>query len=149
MAATYELGMNAVAYYEESTTGLANLDPLTNVKDVTVNLEAAEADITTRANSGWRATAASLRDASVDFETVFKPTDAGFDALNTAFLTGEPIEMAFLTGATGVADSAGPYGDWVVTNFSRSEPLEEAITVQVSVKMAEFKEWITDGVEAS
>jgi len=37
-----------------------------NVRDVTLTLEAGEADITTRANSGWRATAPTLRECTAE-----------------------------------------------------------------------------------
>jgi hypothetical protein len=36
----------------------------TNVRDVTLNLETGEADVTTRANSGWKQTFATLKDGS-------------------------------------------------------------------------------------
>ena len=111
--ADFVLGMNGKAYYENAATGLANLDVLSNVRDVTLNLSAGEADITTRANAGWRATAATLRECTAEFEMVWKDSDTGFDALKTAWLTGATIEMAFLTGVKGIAgtNSEGPYGD--------------------------------------
>jgi hypothetical protein len=40
---------------------------ITNVKDLTVSLEKAEADASTRANNGWRATVGTLKDASIEF----------------------------------------------------------------------------------
>jgi len=35
-----------------------------------------EADITTRGNSGWRATAPTLRECTVEFQMVWRPGDA-------------------------------------------------------------------------
>jgi hypothetical protein len=49
-----------------------------NIKDVTVTMEAGEADIATRGNSGWRATAPTLRECTCEFEMVWRPGDAGF-----------------------------------------------------------------------
>jgi len=40
---------------------------ITNVKDLTVSLEKAEADASTRANNGWRDTVGTLKDASLQF----------------------------------------------------------------------------------
>jgi hypothetical protein len=151
--ADYRLGMNAKAYFENAATGLVNLDELPNVKDVTLTMEAADADITTRANSGWRARVAALREGSAEFEMVWKDTDTGFDALQDAFLNGTVLEMAFLTGAkssdgvTPVVGSDGLYGEWSVTSFPVNQPLEEAITVPVTVMLTTFKEWITDGLQ--
>ena len=71
MPQTYVLGMNAGLYQgtaeETDPTLMTEVD---NVRDVTLTLEAGEADITTRGNSGWRATAPTLRECSVEFQMV-------------------------------------------------------------------------------
>jgi hypothetical protein len=54
--ATFILGMNAKIYQGAAGAALGALTEMGNVRDVTLTLEAGEADITTRANSGWRAT---------------------------------------------------------------------------------------------
>jgi len=151
--ANFRLGMNAKAYFENAATGLQQLDELGEVRDVNLNLEAGEADITTRANGGWRGTAATLRECSAEFEMVYKHDDVGYQKLRTAYLTGGEVEMAFLTGprsADGIAaevGSEGPMGVWCVTNFSRSEPLEEGVVISATCKLATFSEWIIDGLE--
>ena len=61
MSQTFLLGMNAKIYQGAAGTELATLTEMGNVKDVTLNLEAGEADVTTRANQGWRATAPRSR----------------------------------------------------------------------------------------
>ncbi len=48
-----------------------------NAMDVTLNLRNG-GDVTTRGNNGWKATAATLKEGSVEFEMPWKPTDAGF-----------------------------------------------------------------------
>ncbi|MBK9126275.1 MAG: hypothetical protein IPM13_00525 [Phycisphaerales bacterium] len=73
---SFILGMDAKLYY--GTAGAAATTLMGNVRNVTLNLEAGEADVTTRANSGWRATAPTLRECSVEFEMVWDPDDAGF-----------------------------------------------------------------------
>ena len=40
---------------------------ITNVKDLTVSLDKAEAEASTRANNGWRATVGTLNYASIEF----------------------------------------------------------------------------------
>lgn len=144
----YVLGMNAKLFAAAAGTALASCVEVDNVKDVSLSLEAGEADVTTRANSGWRAVAATLREASVDFEMVWKANDTtGFDLFQTAYLTGLNVSMAVLSGDLSTSGSDGPYGDWSVTNFSRSEPLEGAITASVACKMAAWDAWISDGAE--
>ncbi len=143
------LGMNAKIYYGFAAADIGDLEELTNAKDVTVNLERAEADITTRANSGWRATVSTLRDASVDFEMVWKPGDGGFDAIKDAYLdaygVGEDegtIELAILDGDKDIVGSQGLKATFSITSFSRSEPLEEALMVSVTAKLTTFGEWL-------
>ena len=138
----FVLGMNAKIYQGTAAAAIGSLAELTNVKDVTLNLEAGEADVTTRANSGWRGTAASLRQASVDFDMVWKPGDTGFDAIKDAFLASTTIELAILDGSSVVSGNQGLKGTFGITSFSRSEPLEEAISVSVSAKLITFDQWL-------
>ena len=83
--ADFVLGMNAKIYQGAAGAPIGSLTEMSNVKDVTLTLEAGEADITTRANSGWRATAATLRECNLEFEMLWKTGDAGFEAIKTAF----------------------------------------------------------------
>jgi hypothetical protein len=137
MSTTFVLGMNAKLYY--GTPGGSATFELSNVKDVTLNLEAGEADVTTRANQGWRATTPTLRECTVEFAMVWDPADAGFTAIKTAFLNSELIAFRILDKENG----QGPNGDFAITSFSRNEALEEAITVNVTAKLAVFRLWDT------
>jgi|GEM_PF-202648 len=142
MSDTFLIGMNAKAFYGAESAALSALTELTNVKDVSLSLESGEADVTTRANSGWRATASTLRECNAEFEMLWKPGDAGFQALKDAFLGGTNVRMAFLTGAMAGEDSEGPVGDFSITKFSRNEPLEEGVTVPVTAKLAVWDKWL-------
>ena len=134
--AEYVLGMNAKLYY--GVAGGTASSEMGNVRDVTLTLEAGEADVTTRANLGWRATAPTLRECTVDFEMIWDPDDAGFTAIKNAFLSAGLIALRILDKSGG----QGPEGDFAITSFSRSEALEEAVTVSVSAKMAVFSGWV-------
>ena len=101
------------------------------MKDVTLSLETGEADITTRANAGWRATVGTLKEASVEFEMVWDTADAGFTAIKDAFFNNAVIGLQVLDGDAG----EGLEADFSITNFSRSEQLEEALTVSVTAKV--------------
>lgn len=126
------LGWEGVLNYKVDGQGGAGAwVELTNVKNVTLNLEAGEADVTTRANNGWRATVPTLKDGTVEFEMVWDEADTGFTEIKDAFLGNEMIGLQVLTGATG----QGLQGDFAVTNFSRNEDLEEAMTVSVTMKL--------------
>jgi len=130
-----KLGMEATLnYMEGGQSGGGSWNELANTKDVTLNLEAGEADVTTRANNGWRAIVATLKEASVEFEMVWDTGDAGFAAIKDAYLNNDIIGLQILDGD----DSGGGEGlqaDFMITSFSRSEALEEAIMVSVTAKV--------------
>ena len=65
---TIKLGMEAKLYRNTGTYALPTWVEMINVKDLTLNLEAGEADVTTRGNAGWKATIAALKDGSIEFE---------------------------------------------------------------------------------
>ncbi|GJQ28367.1 MAG: hypothetical protein HBSAPP03_02510 [Phycisphaerae bacterium] len=127
-----KLGMEAVLKHKVGgQAGGGSWTALGNVKDVTLNLETGEADVTTRANAGWRATVGTLKEASVEFEMVWDTADAGFTAIKNAFFNNAVIGLQVLDGTSG----QGLQADFSIINFSRSEALEEAITVSVTAKV--------------
>ena len=145
---TFVLGMDAKLYQGTAGAALTECTEVTNVRDLTVTLESGEADVTTRANSGWRATAATLKECTAEFEMLWNSSDSNFQAIRDAYLNNTNLRLAALTGERGASGSEGPFGDFSITGFSRNEPLEEGITVSVTAKLASFDEWIEDGVES-
>lgn len=147
-----KLGMNAKLYFAAAVftaadaaavTG-ASLTVMSNVTDVTLNLETGEANATTRANNGWEATLSTLKNGSVEFEMIWEPADAGFAAVLAAWLASTPIGLVILDGPTGTAGNQGPAGNFSVTNFTRTEPLKEAIKAKVTLKPASQMQWFVD-----
>ncbi len=140
--ATFYLGMNAKIYQGAAGADIATITEMSNVKDVTLTLEAGEADLTTRGSQGWREIVATLRECSSEFEMLWKPSDAGFTAIKTAFITGGQVRLAILTDAKDASGSEGMVGDFSITGFTRNESLEEGVTVSVTVKLSVFSEWL-------
>lgn len=128
------LGLEAKIYRNTGTYAVPVWEEITNAKDVTINLETGEADVTTRANNGWRATKATLKDGSVEFESLWNSEDEGFAALKKAYFKREDVEIAAMDGPIDEAGSEGLRATMSVTNFTRGEPLEEAITANVTLK---------------
>ncbi len=129
------LGMQAKLYFKVG--GVAAAGPwveLANTKDVTLNLQTGEADVTTRGNAGWRATIATLKEGSIEFEMIWDTTDPGFVAIKNAFFGSTLIGLAAMDGPIATAGTQGLEADCTITNFSRKEPLEEAIAVSVTAK---------------
>jgi hypothetical protein len=136
------LGMQAKLYH--GAAGATATTELANVKDVTLNLETGESDVTTRASNGWRATIATLKNGSVEFTLIWDTEDAGFTAIKNAYFNNTAIALAVLDGEGG----SGLDADFSVTNFTRNEPLEEAITVNVTVKptyVSRAPTWVDGG----
>ncbi len=146
------LGLNAKLYYlssgERATWGTAdadnihegaapaNLVEMGNARDVTLNLEQGEADVTTRANNGWEATEPTLKKGSIEFEMIYDPADQGFTKVLAAWLSRTPIAMAALDGSKDVAGTMGMWADFKVISFTKSEALQEGQAVSVTVKPA-------------
>jgi len=150
MGDNFTLGKDCKLYFsttlldgDANTPDSLSWTEIDNAKDVTTNLETGEADITTRANNGWRATAATLKDGSIEFEMLWKPGGAAFDALQAAWEAAGEIAIAALDGEESAVGSQGLASNMTVTNFTRSEPLEEAVTVSVTIKPSSHTEWWT------
>ncbi len=131
-----KLGMSAKLYFKTGGVAAAGAwTELTNVKDVTLSLETGEADVTTRANAGWKATVATLKEGSVEWEMIWNTGDSGFSAVKTAFFSNAAIGLAIMDGDVTASGSQGLQADFSITQFSREEPLEEAIKVKVQAKV--------------
>lgn len=132
------IGLNAKLYF--GTAGSTASTELTNVKDVTLNLECGEADVTTRASEGWKVSVATLKDASVEFTMLYDTENAGYSALKTAYFGGTPIALLIADD-----DENGLDADFTITGFSIEQPLEDAVTVSITAKPT-FKtrapEWV-------
>ena len=131
-----KLGMNAKMYRNTGDYDTPVWAEMPNVKDVTLNLETGSADVTTRGNGGWRATLATLREGSVEFDAIWDSDDEGFAAMQQAYFANDTIEVAVMDGDITADGTEGLRATMSVTNFSRNEPLEEAITASITLKPA-------------
>ena len=121
------LGLNAKLF--RGTAGTQAAVEMKNVKDLTLNIESGEADVTTRKAQGWRQSIATLKSATVEFEMNYDTTDADFIALQTAFFSQTALSF-FITDGSGTGLDA----DFTILNFNINQPLEEAMTVSVTIK---------------
>jgi hypothetical protein len=132
------MGHEAKLYRNTGTYESPVWNEVPNAKDVALGGDAEEVDVTTRKNAGFKATVAGLKDASVEFDMVWDTEDADFSAFQDAFFATTPaekaIEVAVMDGDIAVAGNEGLRATMAVTNFSRNEPLGEALTVSVTLK---------------
>ncbi len=144
------LGLEAVLYRNTGTYESPVLVAVTNVKDLTLNMEKGSADVTTRGNNGWRAMIATLKDATVEFQMIWDTSDANFTAVKDAFLAsdlvGQSIEFFVMSADVDLSDAQGLRATFMVEKFTRNEALEEAQTVDVTIRptyATNAPQWVT------
>lgn len=130
----FVLGLDAKIYRNSATYESPTWVEIDNVKDLTLNLTKEEADVTTRANNGWKAIVASLKEGSIDFEMVWNKSDSNFQALLASFLTNSVIDFLILDGPYDTAGSEGLRASCQVFNFSRAEQLTDVLRASVTIK---------------
>jgi len=121
------LGLNAKLL--RGSAGTTGATEVKNVKDLTLNLESGEADVTTRATKGWKASVATLKEASLEFGILYDTEDADFLAFSSGYFNNTPIALFVTDGAGNGLDA-----DFSITGFSVEQPLEEALSVSVTAK---------------
>lgn len=142
------LGLDCKLYRGTAGTSASTL--VKNVKDVTLNMDKGEADITSRAAQGWRVNVGTLKQGSIEFNINYDTSDADFQAFQAAYFGGTPLALFVSDGAGSGLDC-----DVSVTAFNISQPLEEACTVSVTCKPTDIggssgraPSWSTNGATA-
>ena len=64
--------------------------------DVDIKMSAGKLDISTRSGAGWKSYVQGLKEWSASVSHLFLGDDTGFQALQTAYLTGGTIVCSFL-----------------------------------------------------
>jgi predicted secreted protein len=143
------LGLKAKLFRNTGTFATPTWNEVKNVKDLTLTIEKAEADVTTRGNDGWRALIGTLKSASIEFQMVDDSEDDDFTAFQESFFADTNIEFAIMNGpmiaAPGGVASEGLRATCQVFNFTRNEELENAIMRDVAIKptyAVNAPEWI-------
>jgi hypothetical protein len=122
------IGLNCKLYV--GAAGSLATTEIGNVRDVTLNLEVAEEDATTREAQGWEVTELILFSASLEFQILWKTTDANFTTLRTAFFAKSAVALAALDGAAG----QGLDADFKISKFTRTEPIKGIVVADITAK---------------
>ncbi len=127
------LGLNAQLYISDGgSSGYTSGTLVDNCQDLTLKLERNTADVTTRGNNGWRAKVGVLRDATLNFKMIYDIDDTSMISIRDAFMANtspaDQLEVAALD-----KDGHGLEATVSVTGFTRNEPLEGALTVDVEL----------------
>lgn len=98
------------------------------IRDLTLDLSASEVDKTTRANAGWRARGTGLKQWGASFEMVVVQGDTIYDTLSAAFAASTEITVTIKDKFNHTCA-----GKVSVSTFTRNEPLDNVVTVNVSL----------------
>jgi hypothetical protein len=127
-------GLDCKLFRNTGTSGTPVWNEITDARDVTLNLTAGDADASSRGVT-FKQYLMTLLDASIDFELVYNTATDDFAALQAAFFNRTTIPFAIMDGPVS-AGSEGLLVTCYVSKFTRNEPLENTVTVSVSLKPA-------------
>ncbi len=137
------LGLNAKLYIDDEASYVSpTWNELSNCKDLTQTLEKNDADVTVRGNNGWRAHVGVLKDGGLEFKMLWDTSDPNFQIILNAFLArafpDDSVNVAALDGDIETPGSQGLHSMMIVTTFTRNEPLEGPLDVDVKLMPTYF-----------
>ena len=115
---------------------------ISNVRDASEDATTGLADVSSRATV-IRQELPTLIDLGGTFQMVWDSTDTGMLSIRAAFYASAAIALAFLDGDEATEGSDGVAGNWTVNGFTRNEPLEDGVVVDVTVKARSFSSTYT------
>lgn len=128
------LSEDAKLYYNTGSYATPTWTEITNVKDLTLNIDKGEVDLTTRGSGGFNEFGDGLIDASVEFNILWDSSDTAFTALRTAFFAKTAVECLVLDGDSTTTGNQGLRATMMVKSFTRNETLGEALMVDVTLR---------------
>ena len=140
------LGRECKAYYSDTlldgaNTGSVSWNEVDNIKDLTLNLDKDTADMKTRGSGGWGQERTTFKNATVEFQMLWKSSDPAFTAIRDAYLNDTEVAFAAMDGDIATSGKQGLASNFEVSNFTRNEPLEEGVTVDVTLTPSSYTEW--------
>jgi len=130
------LGLDAKLYRNSGPFATPIWNLVDNVRDLTINLEKGDADVSTRGSGGFRQHATTLKDGTIEFEMVWDTADTEFTEIKDAFFDDTTLDMVALDLLVTTSGSQGLRADFNVADFSRSEALEDALKTSVTLTPA-------------
>ena len=128
------LAEDAKFYYNTGTYGAPSWTEIGNVKDLTLNMNKDETDVTTRSSGGFKEYVDGLIDASLEWGMLWDDNDAAFTAIQNAFFNKTAVEFAAMDGDIATSGSEGLRVTCMIKDFTRNETLGEALMMDVSAR---------------
>ena len=136
--------IDAVMHYNatlltDSDYGLASWN-VGRCKNVTLNMETSEADVTER-GSEWEEIIEGVKRGSIELELVHDTSNPFYTALKAAWKNRSGIALAAMDKAVTDPPAEGLAGNFSVLNFSRNEQFEEAMMATFTIKPRSFVDY--------
>jgi len=128
------IGLDAKFYINGGTEQTPSWGEVSAVRDVRVSLESGEIDLARR-GSTWRKFRAGLKEATLEIELLYDPSDANIGTLRDAYVNGTVVDVAAADGDIASAGYFRILGN--VTKWENEQPLEEGSTVSVTIRPAD------------
>lgn len=116
--------------------------PINLIRDVTLTIDGAEIDVTSRGGFGWREKIPGLRSWSASFNMIDDPTDTAYGVLKNALFNNTTLGFMILNALTGSSAAYGLRGNAFVTSMERGEPLDDAQTLSVTITGSRAAHWV-------
>ena len=137
-----KVGYAAKLYYGDAeTASVTGMTEVPIIREATINHGRKLAEEQTR-QSAYPRRASTGADISIDFQLSWQPSNATFQALETAFLAGTPIALAALSEDKATAGARGPLGDFILESWNRSEPIDGALVVDVTAQLSNYTDYV-------
>lgn len=133
------IGLECVVHLNTATFATPTWVVVENVRDVTTTLDKTLAEMRARSKE-WVSTRKGLKNASVEMELLYDPTDTDFAAFLAEFLSDDNddvLDLAILDAPVATSNSQGLRAEFHVESMGRSEPLEEGVVVPFTLRIAD------------
>lgn len=124
-------GVDCYAYY--GTTGSTAASLLGGIQNASLNMGSVEVDLTVRGTNA-KLTGKTIHDISFEFDLLYQPADGGWTALYAAYNQRTSIALLVCDGIKTSSSTRGVDADWVITQFTRNEPVDGKVTFSVVAK---------------
>ena len=148
MATTEIIALDAKAYYSTTALDGTNVNSvswveMTNISDATLSLTKEVADGTTRGNNGTRKNVGTILDVEISFTIDADTSVAWWTAIKDAYTGNTTVPLFFGDADETSAGSDGPAGNFIISSFTRGEPIGGVLTYEVTALIHDFFEWHT------
>ena len=96
-----------------------------------------EVTFKTRENGGAEQTLGGSLSATQEINWAFLQGDAQADAILDAIVNDNPIAIADMSGDIAAGSNVGQIGNYTVTSYSQSKPIDDVVTVTASCKLSD------------